>query len=111
MFGSGKIQMLQSQINDLNSRLDQAAREKTEIEKKLEAANSAKSEIEQKAAELEKRQTARSLSLNRSFQISNLRILRSRTEQRLRNMKPLKNFTQANSVNSTTPERTGSRNS
>ena len=51
MFGSGKIQMLQSQISDLNDRLDRMTREKNDLEQKLTAANRKVSELESQLAD------------------------------------------------------------
>ena len=48
MFGSGKIQMLQSQLRDANDRLDRVAREKSDLEQQLSAAAVKFSDLEQK---------------------------------------------------------------
>ncbi|MBQ8306516.1 MAG: hypothetical protein IJX90_09920 [Blautia sp.] len=53
MFGSGKIQMLQSQISDLNDRLDRVTREKNDLEQKLTAANRKVSELESQLTDMD----------------------------------------------------------
>ena len=53
MFGRGKIQMLQSQLNDANDKLDRLTREKTDLEQKLASAASRISELESRLADSE----------------------------------------------------------
>ena len=53
MFGSKKIEMLQSQIRDLTDRLDQVTREKDEVQRKLSDSLSKVSGLESKVTDLE----------------------------------------------------------